>query len=393
MINVAERQTQTYRKPRNIGSLISRGLAWAALLLLVVFTVFPILVMVTTSLKTVQEANNNTSLLPQSQWRWQNYPDMWNVINFGNYFKNSLIICGTTMVVATLLATFASYPLARFKFPGKDLFSISVLGTQLIPGIMFLIPLYLFFKWIRDTFGLPLINSYLGMIILYTAFFLPLSLWILRGFFASIPPDLEEQAMVDGCNRFQAFYKVVLPLAAPGIAATAIYIFLSAWDELLFAWVMTTTDGVQTVPVGIRLYLGQIVGGQNHIELAMAAAVVVTLPIMLIFFFIQRYMISGLTAGAVKLYKEGRADANIVWRQLQVGGGDLGLPDRGGSGSGRQGREHLGSLQPHTRQDQRQHERRRSLRSLQPLAARPRPGAEHGAEQLPLLHRLAAHPA
>lgn len=306
MINVAERGAQTYRKPRNGGQLFSRGLAWVALLLLIAFTVFPIVVMLTTSLKTVQEANANTSLLPQSEWRWQNYPDMWNVINFGNYFKNSLIICGVTMVIATLLATFASYALARFKFPGKDLFGLTVLGTQLIPGIMFLIPLYLFFKWIRDTFGLPLINSYLGMIILYTAFFLPLSLWILRGFFAAIPPDLEEQALVDGCSRFQAFYKVVLPLAAPGVAATAIYIFLTAWDELLFAWVMTTTNEVQTVPVGIRLYLGQIVGGQNHIELAMAAAVVVTLPVMFIFFFIQRYMISGLTAGAVKLQHKRR---------------------------------------------------------------------------------------
>lgn len=106
--------------------------------------------------------------------------------------------------------------------------------------------------------------------------------------------------MVDGCNRFQAFYKIALPLARPGIAATAIYVFLTAWDELLFAWVMTTTDDVQTVPVGIRLYLGQVAGGQSRYELAMAAAVVVTIPLLLLFFFVQKHMISGLTAGAVK---------------------------------------------------------------------------------------------
>ncbi len=106
--------------------------------------------------------------------------------------------------------------------------------------------------------------------------------------------------MVDGCNRFQAFYKIALPLARPGIAATAIYVFLTAWDELLFAWVMTTTDDVQTVPVGIRLYLGQVAGGASHYELAMAAAVVVTVPLLLLFFLVQKQMISGLTAGAVK---------------------------------------------------------------------------------------------
>ncbi len=286
-------------KQINWGDLIGKVLAWAALLLLVAITLFPILVMVTTSLKSNQEALNNTSLFP-SVWHFDNYPTMWSVVNFGNYLKNSLIICGVTMVVATLLATLASYALARFDFPGRHGYGIAVLGTQLIPGIMFLLPLFNFFKWLRDNLGIPLINTYLGMIVLYVAFFLPLSLWILRSFFAAIPPDLEGQAMVDGCNRFQAFYRIALPLARPGIASTAIYVFLTAWDELLFAWVMTTTDDVQTVPVGIRLYLGQIAGGKSNYELAMAAAVVVTIPLLILFFFVQKQMISGLTAGAVK---------------------------------------------------------------------------------------------
>ncbi len=286
-------------KPINWGRISGKVLAWVALLLLVIITLYPILVMVTTSFKSNTEALSNTSLFP-SVWHFDNYPKMWVSINFGNYLKNSLIICGTTMVVATLLATFASYALARFNFPGRDTYGIAILATQLIPGIMFLLPLFNFFKWLRDNLGIPLLNTYLGMIVLYVAFFLPLSLWILRSFFAAIPPDLEEQAMVDGCNRFQAFYKIALPLARPGIAATAIYVFLTAWDELLFAWVMTTTDDVQTVPVGIRLYLGQVAGNKSNYELAMAAAVVVTIPLLILFFFVQKQMISGLTAGAVK---------------------------------------------------------------------------------------------
>jgi multiple sugar transport system permease protein len=299
MATVAKSTPVQRTKPINYGRIISKTLAWLALLLLVSVTLFPILVMITTSLKSNQEAISNNTFFP-SVWRFDNYPQMWNVVNFGNYLKNSLIICGMTMIVATLLATTASYALARFSFPGRDSYAIAVLGTQLIPGIMFLLPLFNTFKWVRDNLGIPLINTYLGMIVLYVAFFLPLSLWILRSFFAAIPPDLEEQALVDGCNRFQAFYKIALPLARPGIAATAIYVFLTAWDELLFAWVMTTTDDVQTVPVGIRLYLGQIAGGASRYELAMAAAVVVTIPLLILFFFVQKQMISGLTAGAVK---------------------------------------------------------------------------------------------
>ena len=128
-----------------------------------------------------------------------------------------------------------------------------------------------------------------------TIFFLPMSLFILRGFFASIPVDLEEQAMVDGCTRFGAFWRIALPLAAPGLVSTAVYVFLTAWDELVFAWVLN----VHTIPVGIRLFTG-VAGAQSRYELMSAAAVVVTLPVALTFFFLQKRFVSGLTAGAVK---------------------------------------------------------------------------------------------
>jgi len=172
-------------------------------------------------------------------------------------------------------------------------FGLAVLGTQLIPGILFLLPLYTNFIIIKNRFGLPLVGTNAGAIVLYTAFFLPLSLWILRSFFAAIPRDLEEAALIDGCTPFEAFWRVILPLARPGVVATAVYVFLSAWDELLFAWVLD----VRTIPVGIRLFVGQYT---NRFDLMSAASVVATLPVLIIFFVLQKQMISGLTAGAVK---------------------------------------------------------------------------------------------
>jgi multiple sugar transport system permease protein len=264
------------------------------LLALVVLMAAPIAFLVVSSFKTRAEVTSGAELLP-AVWQVQNYPDMWARVSFGTFLLNSLVVCGVATIVATLLASLGGYAMARFRFPGADAFNLTVLGTQLIPGTLFLIPLFMTFLWIRNTFGIPLIGNDFGAIVLYIGFFLPMSLFILRGFFASIPVDLEEQAMVDGCTRFGAFWRVALPLAAPGLVSTAVYVFLTAWDELVFAWVLS----VKTVPVGIRLFTG-VAGAQNRYELMAAAAIVATVPVALTFFFLQKRFVSGLTAGAVK---------------------------------------------------------------------------------------------
>ncbi|KEO81649.1 carbohydrate ABC transporter permease [Tumebacillus flagellatus] len=266
--------------------------------LLVLGVVFPIVWMVFTALHTRDEilgGINTLTFTPQ----WHNFVDMWKNIDFLGYFKNSLIICGFTMVFACTFALFGGYALAKYRFPGAGLFSTAVISTQMIPGIMFLIPIYLMFLWINKTIHLPMVNTYWGMILVYTAFYTPMSIFIMRSFFVSIPKELEESAIVDGCNRFQAFLRIILPLAVPGMVATCVFIFLTAWDELMFAWVLTTTSDVQTIPVGIRLFVGQF-GTQNRYDLLMAAATVVTVPVMLVFFLCQKYFIRGMTAGAVK---------------------------------------------------------------------------------------------
>jgi multiple sugar transport system permease protein len=264
------------------------------LLFLILFMVAPVLFLIVSSFKTREEVTSGAALLPTT-WMFSNYPDMWSRVHFGTSLLNSLIICGATTLIATLLASMTGYALARFRFPGADLFSVTVLGTQLIPGTLFLIPLFLTFLAIKNHTGIPLIGSNFGAIVLYTGFFLPMSLFILRGFFAAIPVDLEQQAMVDGCTRFGAFWRIALPLAMPGLVSTAVYVFLTAWDELVFAWVLN----VQTIPVGIRLFTGAV-GAQNRYELMAAAAVLVTLPVAATFFLLQKRFVSGLTAGAVK---------------------------------------------------------------------------------------------
>ncbi len=271
---------------------LTNRLADLLLLSIIVVILFPIAWMVLNSLRTNQEILSTSALLPR-QWQLRNYIDLWQQVNFGLYFRNSLIVCGTTTLIVSVLATFSGYALSRFRFPGADLFGLTVLGTQLIPGILFLLPLYTNFIFIKKRLGVPLVGTNAGAIVLYTAFFLPLSLWILRSFFAAIPRDLEEAALIDGCTPFGAFWRVILPLARPGLVATAIYVFLTAWDELLFAWVLD----VRTIPVGIRLYVGQYT---NRFDLMSAASVVATLPVLIIFFVLQKQMISGLTAGAVK---------------------------------------------------------------------------------------------
>ena len=228
---------------------------------------------------------------------WRNYQDLWRTIPFGMFLRNSFIICLSVMLISMLVASLASYALVRFEFPGKRLFGNTILATQMVPGIMYLIPIFIVFTAIQQYFSIQMVNTYHGIIIVYSAFFIPMSTWILRGFFAGIPRELEEAAFIDGCSPFWAFIRITLPAALPGIVATGIYVFLLAWDELMFAWVLCTDTSTATIPVGIRLFVGQF---GNRFDLLMAAASIATLPVMLMFFLMQRHIVTGLTGGAVK---------------------------------------------------------------------------------------------
>ncbi len=224
------------------------------------------------------------------------FGEMWRGVDFATYLKNSLIICTVAAGLATAFAACAGYALARFSFRGRAPFSMAVIGTQLIPGALFLLPVFIGFVWLEQNTFVKLFDSRTGMVLVYTAFFTPVAIYFMRSFFAAIPRDLEEAALVDGCSRFGAFVKVVLPNAAPGLLATFVYAFLFAWDELLFVQALTESNA-ETIPVGIRNFIGNY--SQEYSQL-MAAGVVSTVPVVVAFFATQRWLVKGLTAGAVK---------------------------------------------------------------------------------------------
>lgn len=273
--------------------LLLNALTWAVVLL----SLLPIFWMVLSSLRSFGEIAEGAQLSSEQALHWENYRDMWLNVDFLNYFLNSLIVCGWTTLFATMFATFAAYALARFRFRGSDTASIAITVTQVIPGMLFFLPLYMLYRNMGESWGIPMLNTYHGQIFLYVSLFTPASIWIMRGFFMSIPRELEDAAIIDGCSRFGAFVRIVLPISTPGIIATATFIFLLAWDELFFAWMLTSSAEVQTIPVGIRLFNGQF---QHRYDLMMAAATVSTLPVLLAFFACQRFFIKGLAAGAVK---------------------------------------------------------------------------------------------
>jgi multiple sugar transport system permease protein len=279
--------------PRARKRLINRGLDALTWLVLAVMLA-PIFWLVASSLQNDgQLARGSYDLLHPT---FQAFKDMWRTIDFERYFINSAIICTVAALLATAFASTAGYALARFRFRGGRPFGLAVIGTQLIPGSMFLLPTFIGFLWLKQHVGIQLYDTRVGMIIVYTAFFTPVAIYFMRSFFQGIPRDLEEAAQVDGCTPFWAFVRIILPNAAPGLVATFVYAFLFAWDELLFV-ASLTEHNAETLPLGIRLFIGNY--SQYYGQL-MAAGVVSTIPVVVAFFAAQRWLVRGITAGAVK---------------------------------------------------------------------------------------------
>ncbi|MDQ6896027.1 MAG: carbohydrate ABC transporter permease [Actinomycetota bacterium] len=274
------------------GFRIFRGIT---LLILGVFTVVPLYAMVTSSLKPLSDVQGNFTWWP-SHLTLDPFIDMWSTVPLARYFVNSLIICSGATVASVVLAIVAAFAVSRFSFRGRTVFTTTVLSTQMFPGILFLLPLFLIFVNINTATGIQLVGSQVGLIITYLTFSLPFSVWMLVGYFDSIPRELDEAAMVDGCGPLGALWRVVLPAARPGVIAVAIYSFMTSWGEVLFASVMTTDEN-RTLAVGLRQYSTQTNIYWNQI---MAASLVVSIPVVIGFLLVQRHFVAGVTAGAVK---------------------------------------------------------------------------------------------
>ena len=275
-----------------------RSFIWTRRIVLTVLTVFallPLYVMVSSSLKPLQDVTGTFRWIP-SPITFSSYIQMWQTVPLAQYFVNSLIVCTCAAALSVLVATFAAYAVSRYRFRGRRVFTLVVLSTQMFPGILFLLPLFLIFVSIGNATGITLLGSRTGLIITYLTFSLPFSIWLLVGYFDSIPRGLDEAAWVDGCGPLRALFRVVIPAAIPGIITVAIYAFMTAWGEVLFASVMTN-DTTRTLAVGLRDYSTQNDVYWNQI---MAASIVVSIPVVAGFLLMQRFLVTGLTAGSVK---------------------------------------------------------------------------------------------
>jgi multiple sugar transport system permease protein/raffinose/stachyose/melibiose transport system permease protein len=282
--------TALWRRQRRRQQAVHSSILIGLQVLLAVIVLLPFLWMFSVSIKPVTEPFSIPPRLWPQQPTLENYRNAFYP-EFRRYFLNSIIVSVSTMILAISIGLLAAYSFGRFRFPGMRLVLIAIILAQMFPVATMIIPLY------RIMNGLKLINTYPALILAYLTLTLPVTIWMLRGFIQNIPPDLEEAAMVDGCTRLQAFWRLVVPLAKPGIAATAVWIAVVTWQEFLFALAFTTTRDMRTIPVGMADFQGQF--GIRYEEL-MSSSVMVSVPIIVLFFFLQRYFVAGLTAGATK---------------------------------------------------------------------------------------------
>ncbi len=266
---------------------------WLGLAVLTLFAMLPFVWVFLASFKTRAELYATPIVYLPASLSVANYVEAWTskLTPFSRFFANSLWVSSVTMVATTLVSILAGYALARFRFAGRQTFLLIFLATQMFPAVLLIAPL------LSQWYALGLIDTYQALIYSNFSFTVPFTVWMLVGYFESIPLELEESAMLDGCNRFGALCRVVLPLAAPGVAATAIFAFVASWSELLFAITFTSQTEMRTLSAGLLFMVGQyeIQWGQLS-----AGVIISTVPVAILFTYLQRHLIQGLSAGAVK---------------------------------------------------------------------------------------------
>lgn len=277
-------------------SVSFRVFRWIVVVPLTIFVLLPLYVMVTSALKPLRDVQSDFQWWPR-HLTFQPFVQMWSTVPLGKYLGNSLVVSVSATVFSVVIATIAAYAISRYQFRGRGLFSGVVLSTQMFPGVLFLLPLFVIFVNIDKALGISfLYQTRLGLIVTYLTFTLPFSVWMLASYMDGIPRELDEAARVDGANAMETLVRIILPAARPGIIAVAVYAFMSAWGEILFASVMTNNES-RTLSVGLQAYATEQIVLWNQV---MAAALVVSVPVVVGFLLLQRHLVAGLTAGAVK---------------------------------------------------------------------------------------------
>lgn len=262
-----------------------------SIILLLIFVCFPLSQMVSTAFKNAKEQFALPVTLLPREWTLENFVAAVNYEPFATYFLNSLIVALVTTVLTLIISMFGAYGFTRCDFPGRKTFLSLILFGQMICLAAIAVPIY------KIIGALGFHDSYIGLIICYLTFSVPVSVWMLRGFIMGIPIELEQAAQIDGANRLEAFFRVVVPLLRPGIGASCSYVFFLCWQEFLFSLIVMTDRSHRTLPVGIMDYVGQY---ETNWGTMMASAMILALPVFIIFIFVQKQLIAGLTDGAVK---------------------------------------------------------------------------------------------
>jgi multiple sugar transport system permease protein len=274
--------------PRWLRRCLFNLFAWTVILVIAL----PLVWMIMTSIKPQTELFAIPPVFFPEEVTFEHYRRLLTETPFLTYLKNSVILAGGTTVLVIVVATLGAHSLVRFSYPGRDTIASAVLFTYLLPSVVLVIPLYFLMA------ALGLVNSLFSLVIAYTTFALPYALWLLRSFMSAIPPDLEAAAMVDGASRFRAFIDVILPQAAPGIISTALFTAILAWNEYLFALVLINSDASRPLTTGVMNML--VTSFNIEWSLLMAASVMMSVPLLVSFVFLQKYLTRGFGAGAVK---------------------------------------------------------------------------------------------
>jgi multiple sugar transport system permease protein len=270
---------------------VERTLAYGVLVVLAVAVLFPVYWMIITSFKSEDQMRSVVSMFWPKPFAIENYQQLLAKTEFAAWYGNSITVAVSSTLLATAVGTIGAYALARLKFLGRGFMASATLITYLVPPSILFIPLY------KQMQALGMANSLAGLIAAYPSFTVPFVTWLLMGYFESIPEELEEAAMIDGATRFGAFYRIVLPLSAPGVLAAGLYAFTQAWNEFLYALVFITDGKLRTLPVGLASFITGDVYGWGYL---MSGAVLTTLPVIAAYIYLQKYMVEGLTAGGVK---------------------------------------------------------------------------------------------
>lgn len=278
-------------KVRTPKQKILRVVLYVFVIVMALVILYPYFVMFTTAAKSRAEIYSPNGTLLPIRWIWTNFTDIWSIAPLTRYFLNSLIVAGGSTAIAILCGIPAAYALARMKFRGKNFFLGAVIISQMFAPVVLLIGIY---KVINT---MSLTDTLLSLIFINAAFNQAFAIWLLRGTFMSISPEMEQASKIDGCNQVQAMVRVLLPVAAPGIVTTLIFIFINAWNEYTVALTLISTDSRKPLTVGINIF-----NGYNMIEwqYLFASSLFATVPVIILFMCIEKHLVSGLASGGVK---------------------------------------------------------------------------------------------